>query len=224
MFPTIRHVPQNGKNSCSASAQAAAKDAVIFRRHAPSGSRFRAGQDSRQRRAPQQTRNASGTSTPSDNGSPAPPSRPELLSPSNTRVVTAFLTQTPVPTLPSACRASFPEACVTRVTAHFASNRQEKEQRCALPTAASPPPSALPTPAVSRKALPPPAAKRSAPVPSCRNQRAGRRFQTFRPFRAALPIHGSDVKTPREQSLRPRKRCAGTQPLKKRGGKSPSNH
>ena len=75
---------------------------------------------------PQQTRNASGTSTPSDNGSPSPPSRPELLSPSNTRVVTAFLTQTPVSTLPSACRASFPEACVTRVTAHFASNRQEK--------------------------------------------------------------------------------------------------
>ena len=144
MFPTIRHVPQNGKNSCSASAQAAAKDAVIFRRHAPpargSGpdkTPVSAGQ------TPQQTRNASGTSTPSDNGSPAPPSRPELLSPSNTRVVTAFLAQTPVPTLPNACRSSFPEACVTRVTAHFASNRQEKEQRCALPTAASPPPPRL---------------------------------------------------------------------------------
>ena len=37
-----------------------------------------------------------------------------------------FLTQTPVSTLPSTRRASFPESCVTRATAHFAGNKQEK--------------------------------------------------------------------------------------------------
>ena len=50
---------------------------------------------------------------------------------------------------------------------------RKKQQRCALSAADSPHPSALPPPAVSRKAF--------APGPSVQRQRAERRFQAYRP-------------------------------------------
>lgn len=90
---------------------------------------------------------------------------------------------------------------------------RKKQQRCALPTAALPPPGSS---AACRKTLPP------AP---CSKQRTGRRFQAYRPCRVVLPIHASKTReTPREPLLRPGRRCSEHRTSKKKEGEnSPSN-
>ncbi len=94
---------------------------------APSGSRFRSGQDSRQRRAnATRTRNASGMSTPSDNGLPARFHVPSVLR-RKKRTLTAFSRANARSHAGLCARcASFPETCVTRVTDFPPAENHEK--------------------------------------------------------------------------------------------------
>ena len=94
---------------------------------------------------------------------------------------------------------------------------RKKQQRCALSAADSPHPSALPPPAVSRKAF--------APGPSVQKQRAERRFQASRPCAASLSRFTRQTRARRPESSRRGRTgdAPNTTPLKKEGENSPSN-